>query len=53
MDLGRICAQMSGDERSPQAVSVPAEDPGAEARLRALGDDVERVGYVPADAAVG
>ena len=34
-------------------VAVPAEDPGAEARLRALGDDVERVGYVPADAAVG
>ncbi|MEE7446507.1 methionine ABC transporter ATP-binding protein [Methylobacterium radiotolerans] len=31
-------------------VAVPAEDPGAEARLRAVGD-VERVGYVPADAA--
>ncbi|WCS23938.1 ATP-binding cassette domain-containing protein [Methylobacterium sp. NMS14P] len=34
-------------------VAVPAEDPGAEARLRALGGDVERVGYVPADAAAG
>ncbi|WP_331316060.1 NIL domain-containing protein [Methylobacterium mesophilicum] len=34
-------------------VAVPAEDPGAEARLRTLGGDVERVGYVPADAAVG
>ncbi|MGU3422552.1 methionine ABC transporter ATP-binding protein [Methylobacterium sp. D54C] len=34
-------------------VAVPAEDPGAEARLRTLGGDVERVGYVPADAAEG
>ncbi|MGU3388496.1 methionine ABC transporter ATP-binding protein [Methylobacterium sp. D53M] len=34
-------------------VAVPAEDPGAEARLRTLGGDVERVGYVPADPAEG
>ncbi len=34
-------------------MAVPAEDPGAEARLRTLGGDVERVGYVPADPAEG